>query len=205
MEKLTNYYAIFTMPELVVPQISTNSTQSRISGRVDLGLDPYTNIMIDVYIADMEGWTNGQAFFLGELTWYDEEFAPQYHGFAQGRTFLGTFVENGPEDLNPEPGSFEFNVGGWGLAAGTPITATANYSALPPRTRNAPVQRACRFPVNLMPGLEPQVTIGRGGENSVTLSWPAAAGSFTIQSASAFAVPGVVEHRATTGNDPGGR
>lgn len=73
--------------------------------------------MVDVYLADEEGWTNGQRFQLSELSYTDPlTLETKYHGFSQGREHLGSFLDNGPQDLNPETGAFEFDISALMLA-----------------------------------------------------------------------------------------
>ena len=66
---------------------ATNSVYPRLKGFFPTGLDPYTNIMVDVYQLDPEGWTNGLALGLLELT----DYTTYTNGFPQGRKYLGSF------------------------------------------------------------------------------------------------------------------
>jgi hypothetical protein len=125
----------------------------------------YTNLFVDVYLPDPVGQTNGAKFNLPEFG------GTGGWGFVQGKTYLGSFVDNGPLDSNPAVGAFSFNISGLGLAAGTKVTAAVTYS------RDA----------------RPELTaISRSGSN-VTLAWTGGNGSgtsgFGIQRASVISGP----------------
>lgn len=118
---LAGYYAKALMnPEAFLPALGTNSTRTRLIGTVPLP-DPsrYTEVIVDVYAADPVGMTNGMEASIAEL--------PQ--GFVQGVRYLGSFVEGSGADLNKESGAFEFTINSLNVAAGTPLTVTANYVA----------------------------------------------------------------------------
>ena len=90
--------------------------------------------IVDVYIPDPQGQVNGAAFdyaFFGGLAG---------EGFVQGKTHLGSFLDNGPYDSNPAVGAFSFNIAGLGLASGTKVTVAVTYSkwALPQITSIIP-------------------------------------------------------------------
>lgn len=181
LDDFTNYYAPYVdTNEPITPALFTNSTQGRIKGDCALGVAPYTNIFIDVYLADPEGWTNGQQFEFEELK-YTDPFSgqPMYYGFVQGRTFLASFLDNGPLDLNQTPGQFEFDISSLGLPTNVLVTVTANYSADPPGTHNGRVQTSVfAMPITLQPA--PTLNFSESGHNLV-LSWPTNQGVFTIQ------------------------
>src|SRR5207244_12074163 len=115
----------------IIPVLSTSNILPRLTGTCAVGVAPYTNIIIDVYQLDPEGWANGMTFGLQEL------IAPDgtTNGFPQGRKYLGSFVDNGPQDSDPAVGKFSLNLSGLDLGTGA-VTVTANYSADPPKTRN---------------------------------------------------------------------
>jgi hypothetical protein len=181
LDGFTNFCAPFMATDQVLPVLSTNSSQGRLRGSCAQGVPPYTNVIVDVYVADEEGWTNGQKFELQELAYTDpSDGSTRFYGFAQGRRYLGSFVENGPEDLNPVPGQFEFDIRAFGLDTTSLITVAANYSADLPGTHNGQTHTSdFAMPVTLQPA--PNLVAIRSG-TGLSLLWPTNAGSFTIQS-----------------------
>jgi hypothetical protein len=103
-----------------VPTVAETTTRTRLRGTVPLA-DPnsYGQPIVDVYIADPVGITNGMAAGIAEL--------PQ--GFVQGLTYLGSFTEGSGADLNATLGEFEFDISRFNVPAGAPLTVTANYVA----------------------------------------------------------------------------
>jgi len=176
------------MTQQLIPLLSTNSNQSRLRGSCALGVAPYTNIIIDLYLADEESWTNGQKFQLSELAYTDPVTSQiEYYGFAQGRTYLASFVDNGPQDLDPAPGQFEFDISSLGLSTAALVTVAANYSVDRPGTHNGRTHTSVfAMPVTLQPA--PRLAIAKSGTN-VFLSWPANQGVFSVQSSATLAPP----------------
>lgn len=165
----------------IIPALSPDSTQVRLRGSCALGKDPYTNVVIDVYLADEEGWTNGQKFQFLELAYTDSMGDTRYYGFAQGKTYLGSFTDNGPQDLDPTPGQFEFDVSSLNIPVNTLVTIAANYSADPPGTHNGRVDSSdFAMPITLSPA--PRLSITKIADN-IVISWPTNSGLLTIQSA----------------------
>jgi hypothetical protein len=182
----TNYFAPFlwTTNE-IIPSLSRTSTQARLRGSCALGKDPFTNVIIDVYLADEEGWTNGQAFQFSELAYTDNMGDTLYYGFAQGRTYLGSFTDNGTQDLDPKPGQFNFDISSFNIPIGTLVTIAANYSADPPGTHNGRVHTSdFAMPITLLP--TPRLSIAKLA-NNVIISWPTNSGLLTFQSATVIA------------------
>jgi hypothetical protein len=135
-------------------------------------------------VADLEGWTNGQDQALFELT----DNSTYTNGFAQGRAYLGTFVDNGPLDRDPAVGKFNFNASALGIIAGTPITVTANYSQDPPGTTHGRTHTSnFSTPVNLRAALR-IASISRSG-NTVTITWSGGSAPYTLQKASSINGP----------------
>jgi len=92
---------------------------------------------------------NGKLFGLQELITPDGSFT---NGFAQGRKYLGSFVDNGPKDSNPAIGQFNLDLSGLDLGPGS-VTVTANYSADPPGTHNGRTHTSnFSNPIGLIPG-----------------------------------------------------
>lgn len=164
----------------VIPILSTNSTFPRLAGTCAPGVDPYTNIIIDVYQLDPEGWTNGMLFTFQEL------FTPDlssYNGFPQGRKYLGSFVDNGPSDSDPVVGSFSLDVSALDVGA-SPVTVTANYSADPPGTHNGRTHTSnFSNPITVLPtvGMPTLSATLVTANNSIVLAWPADANGFAVQ------------------------
>jgi hypothetical protein len=184
--QFTNYFAPYLWTtNAIIPALSPTSTQARLRGTCALGLDPYTNIIIDVYIADEEGWTNGQLFQLPELAYTNANGDTQYFGFAQGRTYLGSFVDNGPQDLDPIPGEFEFGISSLNIPVSALVTISANYSADPIGTHNGRTQTSdFAMPIHLLPA--PRMSVATVGSN-IVISWPTNSGVGAIQSATNLA------------------
>jgi hypothetical protein len=171
----------------IIPALLPSSTQARLRGTCSLGKNSYTNIIIDVYLADEEGWTNGQLFQLPELAYTNAAGDTLYYGFAQGRTFLGSFLDNGPQDLDPTPGQFDFDITSFNIPVSELVTISANYSADPPGTHNGRTHTSdFAMPIRLLPA--PRMTIVRLGDN-VLISWPTNSGPLTIQSTANLVPP----------------
>jgi hypothetical protein len=182
----TNYYTNFLWTtNAIIPGLSPASTQGRLRGYCPLGKGSYTNVIIDLYLADQEGWTNGQLFQFSELAYTNSAGATQYYGFAQGRVYLGSFLDNGPQDLDPMPGHFDFDISSMNIPISELVTVTANYSADPPGTHNGRTHTSdFAMPIHLLPA--PRINITTM-ENNVLISWPTNSGSLTIQSATSLA------------------
>jgi hypothetical protein len=118
----TNYLGVTAAGiPATIPTLSASSTVSTLIGTFAVASsDYYTNAaIIDVYEADPEGLTNGALFALPDFP----------AGFAQGRKYLGGFLDNGAYDSNPAAGAFSLNIAGLGIAHGTKITAAVTYSS----------------------------------------------------------------------------
>jgi hypothetical protein len=128
---LQSYYAqALNDPSLgVVPTLAADSTAKRLKGTVPVANATYPVTIIDVYVADPIGITNGQAAMIPELT----------NGFVQGFIYLGSLVEGSSADLNPTPGEFEFDTSHLPISGGYNITITANYSPDPSGTHNSAI------------------------------------------------------------------
>jgi hypothetical protein len=154
----------------------TNSVYPHLKGVFALGLNPYTNIMIDVYQLDPEGWENGKLFQYSELG-----FPGETNGFPEGNKYLASFTVT-------NSGVFDINLTGINLGSGT-LTVTANYSADPPATHRGQVQTSnFSNPITLsgsaVPPTPVPLKITLAGTN-LTLAWPTNAGtSVTVQSTS---------------------
>jgi len=148
LDSFTNYEAAYLSTNAdIIPVLATNSPYPLLTGTCATGNPPYTNIIVDVYQLDPEGWANGMAFGLSELVTADGT-----NGFPQGKKYLASFVDNGPLDGDPAVGKFRFNISGLNLGAG-PVTVTANYSADPPGTHNGRTHSSnFSNPMTIIPG-----------------------------------------------------
>ena len=174
----TNYSAPFmSTAASIIPSLSTSSTSHDIIGTcASTNGGSYSNIFIDVYVLDPESWINGALFDEYDLTL---NFTST-NGFAQGKTYLGTFVDNGPLDRDPAVGSFNFNAAALVVAPGTQITVTANYSADPLGTHNGRTQTSnFSDPVILQPPFM-ITSVTRSGSN-VTITWTGGNAPFSLQ------------------------
>jgi len=119
LSNFTNYESGFMdISGIVIPALdATNSIYPNLVGTCAPGAGIYTNVSIDVYQLDMQGWNNGLLFSLSELT----DYFSYTNGFPQGAKFLGSFpVANS--------GAFSLNLSGLDLGPGR-VVVTANYSA----------------------------------------------------------------------------
>ena len=168
----TNYsapYLATNSPTGLIPVLAANNVLPTLGGNFAPGRAPYTNITIDVYQLDPEGWENGKLFELSELI---DAVKLTTNGFPQGKKYLGSFAV-------PNTGSFNLNVAGLDFGGGA-ATVTANYSADPVGTHN-PRTHTSDFS---MPGSftsSPVITATRSGSN-LTIAWSADFGLFTLQS-----------------------
>ena len=175
----TNYSAPYMNVEgPIIPALSTNSTTANLIGSCAAGTNSYTNIFIDVYIADLEGLTNGMQFQFQELA-----VGEVFHGFPQGKTYLGTFADNGVADSNPAVGAFNLNIASLGISGGALVTVTANYSADPIGTTNGRVHTSnFSDPVNLIGvAAPPSITSVTRTGNNLTITWSGGTPPFSLQ------------------------
>jgi len=169
----------------IIPALLPTSTQAELRGSCALGKDPYTSIVVDVYLADEESWANGQLFQFPELAYADSAGNTLYYGFAQGRTYLGSLVDNGPQDLDPVPGQFDFDISSFNIPVSALVTITANYCADPPGTHNGRTHTSdFAMPITLLPA--PRIGFTKIA-NTLKISWPTNSGLLTIQSATKLA------------------
>jgi hypothetical protein len=170
-------WQISSLPKDLIPQLSASSTAGDIIGTCPgPSTNGFTNIFIDVYTLDPEGWTNGIAFELAELT----DNLTYTNGFPGGRKLLGTFVDNGPLDRDPAVGSFNFNAAALGLTPGTQVTIAANYSKDPAGTHNGRTHtsnfsnpQTLRAPV--------KITSVTSSGTTLTINWTGGAAPYTLQ------------------------
>ena len=178
LDSFTNYEAAYmSTSDDVIPTLSPRSTVADIIGRcASTNGGSFSSIIVDVYVLDPEGWNNGKLFGVGELT----DFFTYTNGFPQGKTYLGSFLDNGPLDRDPAVGSFNLNSASLGLASGTDITVTANYSADPPGTHNGQTHTSnfsnpttLRVPLKIL-------SLSRS-VSTITISWSGGTAPYTLQ------------------------
>src|SRR5207245_6610687 len=88
--------------------------------------------------------------------------------------------DNGPLDSNPAVGSFNFNAASLGLASGTQITVTANYSQDPPGTHHGRTHTSnFSNPTTLRASLR-ITSITRSGA-TLTINWSGGSPPYTLQ------------------------
>jgi hypothetical protein len=156
--------------QAMYPLISSSSTTARLVGTVPAGNATYPWTIIDVYLPDPEGLTNGLVVPDPFLT----------NGWVHGKTYLGSFTDNSSLDLDPAAGSFAFNTCALGLSLGTQITISANYSKDPPGTHNARVLTSLFSPpATVLTGVT-ITSVSRSG-NIVTINWCGGVAPYTLQ------------------------
>lgn len=169
--------ANFTSFSDLIPTISPASSASELVGTFPKpnSTSLFTNLFIDVYTLDPEGWSNGIALALPDLT-----VGGTVSGFPAGKAFLGTFVDNGPLDRNPSVGAFDLDISQLHLAAGTQVIVTANYSMDPAGTHNGRTHTSnFSNPVALQPGF--QFIGGSRVGSTVNLSWSGGTPPYSLQ------------------------
>lgn len=165
------------MPSDIIPSLNTNSTVAHLTGTFSLGLAPYTNVFIDVYQLDPEGWNNGKIWGEAELT----DGSTYTNGFPAGAKYLASFTV-------ANSGAFDLNLTGLNLGAGV-LTVTANYSADPAGTRNGRTHTSnFSDPLTLTVTQPVSVTITNSG-TKIYLSWPVSAGILKVQSTPSLSSP----------------
>lgn len=173
----------FSAPYFPAP--ATNSTTALLKGTIPPGVAPFTNIIVDVYLADNEAWTNGEKFQFSELAYTDPlTSATEYSGFAEGKTWLAAFNVNSPANLDPTPGQFAFDISALHIPAEALVTVTASYSTNAPGTHNG-VMHTGPFALPVRLQIVPRLSIATAGTN-IFLAWPTNAGFFAVQASTAL-------------------
>jgi hypothetical protein len=117
-----NYAPSISVPTNAIPALSTNSTVLTLNGTFAIPTNGYTNLVLDLYLPDLLGQTNGAQFDYPDFGGNGN--GPSGWGFVQGKTYLGSY-----SIPNPGSGAFSLNISGLGLAHGTAVTAAITYSA----------------------------------------------------------------------------
>jgi hypothetical protein len=117
------YTAATPQPTNAIPTLSASSTISTLVGTFGgTTTNGYTNVVLDLYLPDPEGRTNGAEFALPSFG--GNGSTASGWGFVQGRTYLGSYVIP-----NPASGAFSLDISGLGLTNHTTVTAAITYSA----------------------------------------------------------------------------
>ena len=99
--------------------------------------------------------------------------------YVQGKTYLGSFVDNSAADANKVAGEFDINISG--LGADGPLTITANYSKSPAGTHNAVVLTSPFSDPVQVTGI-PTINLGIAKTaTGVRLTWTGGNGPFTVR------------------------
>ena len=167
----TDYYtkALVDTFAGLVPVLSPTTTATRLIGTVPVANQDYPVTIIDLYIADPEGIEFGKTTGLLEFP----------NGYVQGKTYLGSFVDNSAADANKVAGEFDINISG--VNADGPLTITANYSKSPAGTHNAIVLTSpFAEPVEVtgIPSINLSVAKTATG---VRLTWTGGTAPFTVR------------------------
>ncbi|MGA2660358.1 MAG: hypothetical protein ABSH34_22905 [Verrucomicrobiota bacterium] len=159
-----NYISLYNNALAVAPVLAsdvtpalTNATTARWQGTVPVASETYSLTTVDAYVADSEGMANG-------LLANDPS---EPYGWVQGRTYLGTFPLSGA-------GAFDFDVSSLGLAAGTVVTVTANYTST-----NGTLTSPFSNPAALAQAFE-ITSVSRTGA-ATTINWIGGTGPFKLQ------------------------
>ena len=152
--------------EAVLPVISGTSTATRLIGTVPVANETYPVTIIDVYIADPEGIAYGKDILVPG-------------GYVQGKTYLGSFVDNSAADANKTAGAFDVNISSFN--ADGLITITANYSQAPAGTHNAiTLTSPFALPVQVTGVAGINMTIARTA-TGLRLTWTGGTGPFVVE------------------------
>jgi len=175
LEQYSNYVAAFMLPpgdyHTFFPTLATKSSSKQLVGTCAPGNAPYTNVIMDVYVADPEGWTNGMKFQLPELA-----NGPSFNGFPQGKIYKGS-VSLGNSFAG---GSFSLDVSALGLAPTDFVTVSANYSADVPGTHRGRTHTSnFANPVNVLAPITITSIVNNAG--TLTIQWTGGAAPYTLQ------------------------
>ncbi len=172
---MTNYYAkvVADVNNGLLPVLDTNSSVALLKGTVPVPNTNYPTVIVDVYIPDPEGIATGKAV--------DAALYPD--GWVQGKTYLGSFVVDGPGDLNPAAGAFEFDISSLNVPLNTQLTVTANYSKSPAGTHNADtVTSLFSVPVTVkVAAAVPAITSVTRSSSDLTITWLGGIAPYQVQ------------------------
>jgi hypothetical protein len=170
----TFYGQVLQDPTDAAPVLSTNTSRVRLVGSIPApNTNDYPQATIDVYIADPAGELNG---------------------FPLGRTYLGSFADNSPADMDPAPNRFAFDISTFPLPIGgnvdLVIAATYSRSATNIEAGQA-VTSLFSNPVRVSQASLPPIqirSVSLAG-TQLTLAWINGAPPFQVQSATNLVHP----------------
>ena len=138
--------------------------------------NPFTNVIIDVYVANEEGLTNGAKF--QTLT----NILPVW---AQGEKVLAYNLQaDEAGDLDPATGAFNFNIAPYKIPAGTKVTVTASYARDGAVGTYMAEMHTSRFslPVSLVAASPITITnIVNNGDGTGTINWTGGDAPYIIE------------------------
>lgn len=102
----SEYYAPYVADVAAITPVLTGYTNNQLSGTIALPAEGYF-ADVDIYLADPAATA----------------------GVVIPGTYLGTFFEDGPDDLDPAPGQFTFNLGQLAIPGGQKLCVVVTYSA----------------------------------------------------------------------------
>ncbi|MEI2723696.1 MAG: hypothetical protein V9H26_09170 [Verrucomicrobiota bacterium] len=159
-----------------VTVVAPGSSTRRLKGTFPLGIAPYTNVIVDVYVANEEGLINGAKF--QTLT----NILPVW---AQGESVLAYNLEaDTAADLDPATGAFNFNIAPYNIPAGTKVTVTASYAKAGQVGTYMAEMHTTRFslPVSLAASSAITITsIVNNGNGTVTLNWTGGEAPYIVE------------------------
>jgi hypothetical protein len=162
----------------LLPVLSASSSTARLVGTVPKANATYAWTIIDLYLPDPEGLVNG----------LEEPDANLPNGWVQGSNYLASFVLDSSADRDPSPEGFAFDICSLGLAVGTMVTVSANYSQDPPGTHNARVLTSLfSTPMALANGIA--ITSITSAGSSVTINWCGGSPPYQLQKKTNLADP----------------
>ena len=142
------------------------SSTRRLKGIFPLGKAPYTNVIVDVYVANAEGLINGAKF---------QTLTNTLPVWAQGESVLAYNLQADTAfDLDPATGAFNFNLSQYQIPAGTKVTVTASYAKAGQVGTYMAEMQTSRFslPVSLVGVPNIVITsIVNNGNGTATITW----------------------------------
>lgn len=158
------YQSVVTDPAAAAPQLR-RFTNGVVAGTfVPPNGTTYTSSFVDFYVVD-------SAALASTNLWPSPKVHPS--------RWLGTLVDNGPEDRDPAPNQFAFNIGAAGLSDTAYVTAAVTYSASPLGTG---VGTSVTSPMSNPISVRPTLGIALVGVTAVELSWLAPENLFIVES-----------------------
>jgi hypothetical protein len=182
----SSYYSgVVFDTSMVIPVLNAISNNLLLGSMVGPGGE-YIAAFVDVYLLD-------PAALAKTNLWP----APIVHPTG----WLGTFIDNGTNDLDPAADRFAFDLSSFGLSDSTYVTVAVTYS------KDAAISNAGRaitgppaYPISRLPKLEIHIR-----DRTVELSWLGKDGAFILQQNSGFAPGEWIEPFDTTLSYASGR